>query len=214
MLGHDGCKSTGFFRVRCRIAASRVHAESGQSPICGGLRNRPGRTCRREVSSGPPGDERGPWLQSNEGPSPDPGTKIRNYRQPAGDCLTETPWDSTTVLRQRRATERGVGECRAPLLAVFEFATRARETFVSGTPVQQRMILEAAGLNYTLTSRKVALMWNQPLTLVTRAAADSTWSALLDDVRTLIVDQRLDIGGFERALRAMDGIMPELAEAA
>jgi hypothetical protein len=36
---------------------------------------------------------------------------------------------------------------------------------------------------------------------------------LLDDVRTLIVDHGLDTGGFERALRAMDGIMPELAEA-
>jgi hypothetical protein len=76
------------------------------------------------------------------------------------------------------------------------------------------MILEAAGLTYTLTSRKVALTWNKPLTLVARASAYSIWSGLLDAVRTLIVDQGLDIGGFQRALRAMDGIMPELEEAA
>ncbi len=85
---------------------------------------------------------------------------------------------------------------------------------MTGTPVQQRTILEAAGLNYTLTSRRVALTWNKPLTLGAKVTAYSTWSGLLDDVRTLIVDQGLDIGGFERALRAMDGIMPELAEAA
>jgi hypothetical protein len=112
------------------------------------------------------------------------------------------------------AAERTAGELGVQLKAVFDFATRARETFVTGTPVQQRVILEAAGLNYTLTSRKVALTWNKPLTLVTRAAADSTWSALLDDVRTLLVDQGPDIGAIERALRAMDGSMPEVVKAA
>lgn len=113
-----------------------------------------------------------------------------------------------------QAAERSAGELGTQLQAVFDFATRARETFLTGTAVQQRMILEAAGLNYTLTSRKVALTWNKPLTFVAKAAAYSIWSALLDDVRTLIVDQGLDIGGFTRALRAMDGIMPELEEAA
>jgi site-specific DNA recombinase len=74
------------------------------------------------------------------------------------------------------AAERTAGELGAQLKAVFDFATCARETFVSGTPVQQRMTLEAAGLNYTLTSRKVALTWNKPLTFVAKAAAYSTWS--------------------------------------
>jgi DNA invertase Pin-like site-specific DNA recombinase len=90
------------------------------------------------------------------------------------------------------AAEHGAGELGAQLQAVFDFATRAAETFLTGTAVQQRMILEAAGLNYTLTSRKVALTWNQPLILVARAAADSTWSALLDDVRTHILENGLD----------------------
>ena len=47
-----------------------------------------------------------------------------------------------------------------------------------------------------------------------RHAVYSTWSGMLDDVRTLILEKGLDIGGFERALRTMDGVMPQLAEAA
>jgi len=79
-----------------------------------------------------------------------------------------------------RAAEHSAGELGAQLQAVFDFAARAPETFRTGTPVQQRMILEAAGLNYTLTARKVALEWNKPLNLVARAAAYSIWSAQRD----------------------------------
>ena len=86
-----------------------------------------------------------------------------------------------------QAAEHGAGELGAQLRAVFDFAARARETFENGTTVQQRMILETAGLNYTLTSRKVALEWNKPLTLVTKASAYSIWSGLVDNVRTWIL---------------------------
>jgi hypothetical protein len=76
------------------------------------------------------------------------------------------------------------------------------------------MILEAVGLNYTLTSGKVAFLLEQPLVLVAEANGSSNWSGLVDDVRTLIVERGLNVGRFERALRALDGIVPDVAEAA
>ncbi len=112
-----------------------------------------------------------------------------------------------------QAAERSAGELGAQLRSVFDFAARGRETFENGTAVQQRMILEAAGLNYTLTSRKVALEWNKPLTLVAKAAACSTWSALLDDVRTWVLENGLTVKRFTSALPARVSV-PHLAQAA
>ena len=48
------------------------------------------------------------------------------------------------------------------------------------------MILEAAALNYTLTSREVSLEWTEPLSVVAKAGACRDWSAMWDDVRTAV----------------------------
>lgn len=85
------------------------------------------------------------------------------------------------------AADRSPAEVVADARAVFEFATRAKNAFLTGTAVQRRVILEAAGLNYTLTSRKVALEWAKPLSVVAKAAACRDWSAMWDDVRTTIL---------------------------
>jgi site-specific DNA recombinase len=81
-----------------------------------------------------------------------------------------------TSLQQRLAGDDRRSSTGDELVKVFTFAARAQEIFQTGTAVQQRMILEAVGSNYRLTSRKVALEWNKPLTLVAKAAACSTWS--------------------------------------
>jgi hypothetical protein len=113
-----------------------------------------------------------------------------------------------------KGAERSAGELGAQLRAVFDFAARARETFENGTTVQQRMILEAAGLNYTLTSRKVALEWNKPLTLVAKAAAYSTWSRLVDDVRTWVLGNGPVLDGFAHAIEPVSGSVPQAMAAA
>jgi hypothetical protein len=76
------------------------------------------------------------------------------------------------------------------------------------------MILEAAGLNYTLTSRKVALDWSKPLTLVAKAAKLTSWSGLVEDVRTAIWNGETAVGRFWPALHAMHGIVAEGVETA
>ena len=91
-----------------------------------------------------------------------------------------------SVQHQIEASERGPVDIVADARAVFEFATRAKAAFLKGTPVQRRVILEAAALNYTLTSRKVALAWTEPLSVVAKAAACRVWSAMWDVVRTAV----------------------------
>lgn len=80
------------------------------------------------------------------------------------------------------------------LVKVFTFAARAQEMFRTGTPVQQRMILEAAGSNYTLRARRVAFSLDKPLDVIAEAGGLSNWSGCLDDVRTWLVEK----GGFLR----------------
>jgi len=70
------------------------------------------------------------------------------------------------------------------LVQVFEFAARAVEVLQTGTPVQQRMIAERVGLNYTLKGRKVAFSFDKPFDSMADAGGLSNWSGLLDDVRT------------------------------
>lgn len=110
--------------------------------------------------------------------------------------------------------ERGAADLAGQVRTVFDFAVRAAQTLQSGTGVQRRMILEAAGLNYTLTSRRVAFQLEQPLILVAEANGSSNWSGLVDDVRTAIQDKGVSVDRFRRALNALDGIMPEIEEAA
>jgi DNA invertase Pin-like site-specific DNA recombinase len=88
--------------------------------------------------------------------------------------------------RQIEAAKRGTADVVADAQTVFEFAAKAKTAFLEGTPVQRRVILEAAGLNYTLASRKVALAWTEPLSVVAKAAACRDWSAMWDDVRTAV----------------------------
>lgn len=102
----------------------------------------------------------------------------------------------------------------ADVQTVFDFSTRASETMRHGTGVQRRMILEAAGLNYTLTGGSIKLAWTEPLSEVAKAADCLDWSSLVDDVRTAIRDRGVSVERFRRALQAMDGIMPGVALAA
>jgi len=110
--------------------------------------------------------------------------------------------------------ERSASELSGQICTVFDFAARATQTLRFGTGVQKRMILEAAGLNYVLTSGLIKLTWAEPLSLVAAAASSQTWSGLVDDVRTAIIDKGVSVARFERALEASDGIVPEIAEAA
>ena len=75
------------------------------------------------------------------------------------------------------------------LVKVFSFADRAQELFQTGTPVQQRMILEAIGSNYTLRARRVAFSLDKPLDVIAEAGGLSNWSGCLDDVRTWLVEK-------------------------
>jgi len=70
------------------------------------------------------------------------------------------------------------------LVQVFNFAARATEVLQTGTPVQQRMIAERIGLNYSLKGRKVAFSLDKPFDRMAEAGGLSNWSGLLDDVRT------------------------------
>jgi outer membrane murein-binding lipoprotein Lpp len=115
---------------------------------------------------------------------------------------------------QLARVERDVFWIDGDVRAVFDFATRAAEVMLAGTEVQRRMVLEAAGLNYSLEAGSIKLAWAEPLSLVEKAATRLDWSGLVDDVRTLITDKGLNVGRFERALRAMDGMMPDIAKAA
>lgn len=75
-----------------------------------------------------------------------------------------------------------------PLAKFFTFANQASELLRTGTAVQQRMIVETIGLNYTLKARKVAYQLEQPLQIISDAGGFSNWSGVLDDVRTWILE--------------------------
>lgn len=87
--------------------------------------------------------------------------------------------------RQREGQSPGHGEA---LVKVFTFAARAFDVLQKGTPVQQRMVLEAVGLNYTLKGRRVAFSLDKPLDRMVEAGGLSNWSGCLDDVRTWLTD--------------------------
>jgi len=73
-----------------------------------------------------------------------------------------------------------------------EFAANAAPAFRSGTGVQQRLIAEAVGLNYTLRSRKAAFQLKKPFSFLAKSNGLSNWSGCVDDVRTWILqDQAL-----------------------
>lgn len=58
---------------------------------------------------------------------------------------------------------------------IISFGAEARQTFLSGTSVQRRMILEAVASNYTLRQRKVAFQLAKPFASLARANGCSNW---------------------------------------
>lgn len=93
------------------------------------------------------------------------------------------------ALEARLKTDKERSSTGDALVKVFTFAARAQEVFETGTPVQQRMILEAAGSNYTLKARRVAFSLDKPLDVVAEAGGLSNWSGLVDDVRTWLLEK-------------------------
>lgn len=70
------------------------------------------------------------------------------------------------------------------LVTTFNFADRAPQILRTGTAVQQRLVLEAVGLNYILKARRVAYSLDKPFDGIAEAGGLSNWSGLVDDVRT------------------------------
>jgi site-specific DNA recombinase len=93
-----------------------------------------------------------------------------------------------TSLQNRLRSDERRSSTGDALVKAFTFAARAQEVFETGTAVQKRMILEAAGSNHTLKARRVALSLDKPLDRVAEAGGLSNWSGLLDDVRTWILE--------------------------
>src|ERR1043166_7277304 len=84
------------------------------------------------------------------------------------------------LVASNRAAEL-VGQQVAGLL---DFAATVRQRFIEGSPVQQRVILEAVASNYTVRAKKVAFQMEKPLDLIAEANGVSSWLRLVDDVRT------------------------------
>lgn len=75
------------------------------------------------------------------------------------------------------------------LIKVFDFAQQAQEVLRSGSPVQQRAVLETVGLNYTLKGRKVAYSLDKPFDRMAEGGGLSNWSGLVDDVRKWLLEK-------------------------
>lgn len=73
------------------------------------------------------------------------------------------------------AGRRSGEETTRGLEGVFHFGAEARRTFLVGTSVQRRMILEAVASNYTLRGRKVAFQLEQPFRILSEANGYSNW---------------------------------------
>jgi DNA invertase Pin-like site-specific DNA recombinase len=89
------------------------------------------------------------------------------------------------------------------LVQTFDLAARAQRVLQTGTPVQQRMILEAIGLNYTLKARKVSFSLDKPFDRIAEAGGLSNWSGLVDDVRTYLLGNGLSMA------RLVDVLAPQ-----
>jgi hypothetical protein len=96
--------------------------------------------------------------------------------------------DRRLSLREKLKADSSDSDRRQELVRVFNFAARAAAVLQTGTPVQQRMILEGVGLNYTLKGRKVAFLLDKPLDKIAEAGGLSNWSGCLDDVRKWLAE--------------------------
>ncbi len=82
-----------------------------------------------------------------------------------------------------RAT-KSADELLQRLREVLTFSARAHEVFTTGSPVQQRQILETIGLNYTLGARKASYTLKNPFRVISGARTISDWCARAEDLRT------------------------------
>jgi DNA invertase Pin-like site-specific DNA recombinase len=82
-----------------------------------------------------------------------------------------------------RAT-KSADELLQRLRDVLAFSARAHEVFTTGSPVQQRQILETVGLNYTLGARKASYTLKNPFRMISGARTISDWCARAEDLRT------------------------------
>ncbi len=96
--------------------------------------------------------------------------------------------------RRREALEaslgsatKSAGELLQRLRDVLAFSARAHEVFTTGSPVQQRQILETVGLNYTLGARKASYTLKNPFRMISGARTISDWCARAEDLRTWLV---------------------------
>jgi site-specific DNA recombinase len=88
--------------------------------------------------------------------------------------------------RLQAATNPAAQDLAGNVERIVRFGEAARETFVSGTVIQRRAILEAVASNYTLRGRRVAFQLEQPFAILSRANGYSNWWATVDDIRTYL----------------------------
>ncbi len=79
-------------------------------------------------------------------------------------------------LAERLAANAEAGEqVGSQVTELLDFAATVRQRFLEGSPVQQRVILEAVASNFTVRARKVAFQMEKPLDLVADAGGCSSW---------------------------------------
>lgn len=89
---------------------------------------------------------------------------------------------------QLQASGRSQEEVTNLVIDTFRFGTKASGTFLKGTTVQKRMIMEATGLNYELRGRKLLYELKNPFRLIAEAGSHSNWCTCADAVRTWLQD--------------------------
>ncbi len=97
---------------------------------------------------------------------------------------------------------------------ILRFGENARNSFLSGTSVQRRAILEAVASNYTLRSRKVAFQLEKPFEILSQANGCSNWCTVVDDVRTWLLEKCEDFRVPRLDCRASEETMTREAAAA
>ena len=87
--------------------------------------------------------------------------------------------------------------------AVVAFAQNAPRFFSEGTPVQQRQVLETIGSNYRVAARIALYDAKTPFTFFKATAPKSLWCAIVEDVRTWILENPdIYLPDFDRATTA------------
>lgn len=74
--------------------------------------------------------------------------------------------------------------------SVLAFSQKAPEVFVSGTPVQRRQIIRAVCSNPEVRGRKALYKANEPFSLFEGSGLVSSWCAIVEDVRTWLLNVR------------------------